>query len=309
MTGRKHLTHLTAWRAFEAATRHSSFVLAARELSVTPAAVSQQVRTLEGYLGVTLFIRTKRGVTPTAAAAAILPELTAALDHLNRTIARLRRRRSGDVVTVTVPPSFAVKWLMPRLERFRERHPGIDVRIDTTERLVDFEQEDIDLGVRYGSGQYPGVEAELLLEERVFPVCTPDIARELGEPVTAQSLARATLIHDATIRFNDAFPTWQTWMAHMHGAPRDLDVTRGLHVNSSVLAIEAANSGQGLLLGRSVIVADDIADGRLVRPHGDASMSGCSYYVVHAPGAMEHGHVRAFRDWLRGEAAGTSDMR
>ena len=102
MTGRKHLTHLTAWRAFEAATRHSSFVLAARELSVTPAAVSQQVRTLEGYLGVTLFIRTKRGVTPTAAAAAILPELTAALDHLNRTIARLRRRRSGDVVTVTV---------------------------------------------------------------------------------------------------------------------------------------------------------------------------------------------------------------
>jgi LysR family glycine cleavage system transcriptional activator len=302
MHGRKHLGHLNAWRALEAAARNSSFVIAADELFVTPAAISHQVKLLEAYLGIALFRRTARGVVLTNAAASILPELTAAFDQLNRSIGRLRRRNSGAVVTITVPPSFATKWLVPRLERFRTLHPGVDVRIDTTDRLVDFESEDIDLGVRYGFGDYPDLQVEPLLGEEVFPVCSPELADRLGMPVTAAALAKATLIHDTTIQFNDEFPNWESWIEHVHGDRGELDVSRGLHVNSSILAIEAAIGGQGVALGRSVIVADDLHAGRLVRPYGEDSIKGCTYHVVLPKESLEHRHIALFRDWLVSEA-------
>src|SRR5512134_2381718 len=154
----RRLTHLNGIRAFEAAARHMSFAKAAEELGVTPAAVSQQIKTLEDYLGVALFKRTKRALFLTDTAQTILPAAREGFDLLASALARARASAARDRLVVSVTPSLAAKWLMPRLERFIAQHPQVDIRIDTNSRLVDFAREDVDLAVRYGAGDWPGLE-------------------------------------------------------------------------------------------------------------------------------------------------------
>jgi LysR family glycine cleavage system transcriptional activator len=291
--------HLNALRAFEAAARHSSFVAAAEELSVTPSAISQQVRTLEDYLGIRLFVRAPTGLTLTAEAIEAYPDVRQGLAHLATALGKMRGDWRDAVVTLTVPISFAAKWLMPRIERFREAHPGLDLRLDTSNRLSDYAADGIDLGVRYGLGSYPGLHAEKLLDEEVFPVCSPRLLPEGQSHLSGDQLAAMTLIHDTTIDFDPAFPNWRTWLA-AHGIA-DVDASRGLRFNSTVLATQAAIDGQGIALGRSVAVLGDLQAGRLVRPFEGTQATRCAYYVLSLPGAL-HPNVAAVRAWLFAEA-------
>lgn len=305
-TPRQAPVHLNALRAFEAAARHLSFVVAAEELHVTPSAISQQVRTLENYLGLKLFVRSATGVRLTPEAAAAYPEVRQGLAHLAAAIDKLRGDWRDGVVTLTLPISFAAKWLMPRIERFRAAHPDLELRLDTSNGLADYVADGIDIGVRYGLGDYPGLEAERLLDEEVFPVCSPSLLTPGASHLRPDQLQDMTLIHDATIDFDPGFPSWRTWLT-AHGGG-EVDATRGLRFNSTVLAIQAAIDGQGIALGRGVAVAGDLAAGRLVRPFDGTQATRCAYHVLYLPGALAHPKIRAVRDWLFAEAAGAEEI-
>jgi LysR family glycine cleavage system transcriptional activator len=299
--GRQKLVHLNALRAFEAAARHLSFSAAAEELNVTPPAISQQIQLLEEYLGNPLFLRSKTGVSLTPQARAAYPDIRDGLQRLSNALARLRGSGVDRIVTLTAAPSFTAKWLLPRIERFRERQPQLELRLDTTDRLAEFGADGIDIGVRYGLGGYPGLACERLLAEDVVPVCSPALLHG-RTTVTLAELARMTLIHDTTIAFDPTFPSWRTWF-QARGID-EADLSRGLEMNSSLLAIQAAIDGYGVALGRSVLVAADLRAGRLVCPFDAATATRCAYWVVYPQASITIAKVKAVRDWLVEEAAG-----
>lgn len=301
---RSTLVHLNALRAFEAAARQLSFAAAASELNVTPSAISQQIRTLEDYLEAPLFVRSKVGIALTPQARDALPAIREGLDRLTAGFEKLRYARHDRLVTLTSPPSFAAQWLLPRMDRFRELHPDLEVRIDASDRLADFAAEGIDIGVRYGLGGYPGLATDKLLEEQLVPVCSPKLISP-GEPADETWLARMTLIHDTTSEFDPTFPTWSEWLRAR--GMTNIDASRGLRINSSWLAIQAAINGQGIALARTVIAERDLRAGRLVTPLPQAERTRCAYYVVYLPHALSQHKVRAVRDWLFSEA--TADAR
>lgn len=293
------LLPLSGFRTFESAARHLSFARAADELRVTPAAVSHQVRTLEDYLGVRLFHREGRRMTLTDAGEALLPDLRVAFERLQTAFDRVRPEPQRRTLTVTMPPSFASKWCVPRLDRLRAAHPDIELRLDVNDRVVDFATAGVDVGVRYGLGSYPGLIAEKLCDETLFPVCAPRVAARLSCP---SDLAREELIHvDGNARFDPEFPNWATWLTAA-GATA-VDGNRGMRFTLSNPAIEAAVDGQGVLLGRSVVVAEDIAAGRLVRPFALELAVRPAYYLVYPRAALRRGTVARLRDWMLAEFA------
>lgn len=295
----RRLTHLNALRAFDAAARHGSFVRAAAELGVTAAAVGQQVRLLEDRCGAPLFERRGKRLELTEAAREVLPDINDAFDRLAQAADRLREARRAPLVSVTLPPSFAAKWLIPRIEHFRMAHPDVDVRLDTTDRLADLARENISVGIRYGSGRYPGLEATLLMSEDVFPVCNPSLigVRKLKRP---DDLAGLRLIHDTTMEKHETFPTWSTWLKA--AGARKVDARRGLRINSAIMSLQAAIDGQGVALARSVIVAEDLHEGRLVRPLQPAYPTSYSYYLIYPAGLPLSRSAAAFCHWLKHEA-------
>ncbi|RUV30961.1 transcriptional regulator GcvA [Mesorhizobium sp. M5C.F.Ca.IN.020.32.2.1] len=297
--------HLNALRAFEATARHGSFVGAAKELHVTPAAVGQLVRSLEEWLGTPLFRRSQSGkvrLTTTEAAEAALADIRIGLDRLRTGLERMKEAASGGVLTVTVSPAFAAKWLMPRIERFQARWPDTDVRLDTSLKLVDYVAEGIDIGVRYGAGHWPGLTAEKLMDEEIFPVVSPALLRQA--PIKRlRDLANQTLIHDHSVDPNSGFATWETWLEKAgiaDGLPR-----RGLKINNSAAVLQAAIDGYGVALARSILAHDDLAAGRLVRLFPNVRVpSTLAYYVVYRPERASMPRLIAFRNWLHEEAAG-----
>ncbi len=297
--------HLNALRAFEASARHQSFSAAAAELNVTPAAVGQLVRGLEEWLGTPLFVRQAKGrirLAATDAALRALPEIRAGFERLGAGLERLREGAAGGMLTVTVSPAFAAKWLLPRFERFQAACPDTDVRLETNPKPVDFVAQRVDIGVRYGAGSWPGLVAEKLMDEQMCPVCSPALLRKdqpLREPA---DLARATLIHDLSMDGHAGFPTWDTWLRGMKvgGVP----TSRGLRINNSAAVLQAAIEGRGVALARSVMARDDIAAGRLVRLFPELRFaSELAYYVVYRPESAHLPKLRAFRDWLLRESA------
>lgn len=297
--GRSSLVHLNALRAFEAAARQLSFAAAASELNVTPSAISQQIRTLEEYLDTPLFVRSKVGITLTPQARDAYPAIREGLEHLTLGFERLRSSRHDRLVTLTAPPSLAAQWLLPRIDRFRAQHPDLDIRIDASDRLADFAAEGIDIGVRYGLGGYAGLEADKLFEEQVVLVCSPKLLPS-DESADDRWLARMTLIHDTTSEFDPTFPTWSQWLRAR--GMNDVDATRGLRMNSTLLAIQAAIDGQGVALARTIIAERDVQSGRLVTPLSNAERTRCAYYVVYLPHALAQRKVQMVRDWLFAEA-------
>lgn len=300
----KHPTYLNALRAFEASARHQSFSEAAAELNVTPAAVGQQVRVLESWLGVPLFHRASSGTTrlvPTDAARAALPDIRAGFDRLSMGLSRLKDASDSGVLTVTVSPAFAAKWLLPRIERFQQAHPDTDLRLDTNQRSVDFLVDGIDVGVRYGAGVWPGLTTVRLMDEEIYPVCSPSLRDQLPTLTEPGDLARYTLLHDLTLEQNSGFPTWRTWL-DAAGFP-EIDAEHGLRINNSAAVLQAAIDSRGVALGRSEMVRDDLAAGRLVRPFGDLTCPiDPAYYVVYRPECAAKPRIAAFRDWLLDEA-------
>lgn len=293
------LPPMNTLRAFEAAARHLSFTQAAEELHVTQAAVSHQIRTLEEALGVRLFRRLNRAIRLTEEGQQFVSEVRKALSHLATAMEKLAAPDAGGPLTVSVLPSFAAKWLVPRLGRFRERHPEIDVRVSPSIQLTDFQRDDVDLGVRYGKGRYEGLHSVRLMTEDIFPVCSPALlsgARALREPA---DLRHHTLLHDEVSR-HDESPDWRSWL--QAAGVEGIDWRRGPGFSDSSMVIEAAAAGQGVALGHRWLAAADLESGRIVMPFGPVVPSKFAYYLVSPPAVAERRRVRLFREWLLEEA-------
>ena len=285
---RRRLPPLNGVRAFEAAARHESFTRAAEELAVTQAAVSQQVRRLEDWLGAKLFNRTEGGLELTETGRTYLPVLRDAFDAIAEATARIRPLPHSGILTVSSMPSFIRKWLVSRLPLFAEQHPEIDVNLDAESRLVDFARDNVDCAIRLGRGGWEGVVAEKLFSEDTFPVCSPALV-EAGL-VAIEDLRRFRLLHDETL------VQWKHWLRA--AAMEDLGWVRGPRTQDSALLIQMAIEGQGVALAQRVLVMDDLRAGRLVRPFALSLKSDNAYYFVAPPAALNRPLVRAFRDWL-----------
>ncbi|XXF75009.1 transcriptional regulator GcvA [Myxococcaceae bacterium GXIMD 01537] len=298
--------HLNALRAFEASARHESFSAAAAELHVTPAAVGQLVRSLEEALGTPLFHRGTSGrkrLVLTEAAQRALPDIRAGFDRLSVGVARLKEGSSAGVLTVTVSPAFAAKWLLPRLERFQAAWPELDVRLDATTELLDFAARGVDIGVRYGVGGWPGLAAEKLLDEEVYPVCSPALLRQSRRLRRPSDLGDLRLIHDRSVDARAGFATWDAWLEK--AGAKGVETKRGLRINNSAAVLQAAIDGQGVALARSIMAHDDLAAGRLVRLFPEVEFpSVLAYYVVYRPECATLPKLVAFREWLVREASG-----
>ena len=296
--------NFTAMRALEATARHQSFSAAAEELHVTPAAIGQLVRSLEESLGVPLFLREKTGarrLTPTDATERALPDIRAGLDRLTLGLSRLQQSARGGLLTVTTSPAFASKWLLPRLERFQCECVDTDVRLHTGLNLVDFEQDGIDIGVRYGRGRWPGLAAEKLMDEEIFPVCSPSWLHAHGPLERPDELQGQPLIHDLSVDSHTGFMTWAEWL-HRVGAD-NVDAARGMQVNNSAAVLQSATEGHGIALARSVMAREDVASGRLVRLFPQLSVAAAlAYYIVYRPESASLPKVVSFRAWLHKEA-------
>jgi len=302
------LPSLGALRAFEAAARHLSLTRAAEELHVTPAAISHQVKALEDDLGLRLFERDGRRLVPTAEARAGLAELRRGFDLVNEGVRRIRASRANPMLRVSAEPTFAGMWLVPRLARFRERHPGLDVLIDASDRLADFERDNIDVALRWGGGRYPGLTSLRLFEETVFPVCHPRLLD--GEPGLARpdDLARHTLIHLDWPDEKGDWPHWHDWLAAA-GVTSVADPERGLHFTAHSDCLRAAVEGQGVTLTTDALVVDDLRSGRLVRPFDLALQTDVQLYLVMRPDRADEPQIAAFRDWILEAARDTLPER
>lgn len=290
----RRLPPLNALRAFEAAARHLSFTAAAAELNVTQAAISHQIRGLEERLGLKLFRRAGRGLLLTDAAQAYLPEVGAAFDRLVEATRRLHQHDAAGVLNATVLPSFAAKWLLPRLGRFRAAHPEIDLRISSSAEQVDLAREDFDLALRAGGGRYPGMRVDLILTEKFFPVCSPALLSGTRPLRVPEDLRQHTLLHD------EPRDLWQLWLNTVGVA--NIDATRGPGFSDSGMVIQAALEGQGIAIAKGTLAADDLAAGRLVRPFDQSLPANYSYWLVCPEASAERPKIAAFRDWLLAEA-------
>src|SRR5919206_4509827 len=296
----RQIPGLGALRTFEAAARHQGFTKAAAELGVTPAAVSSQIRALEDQLGVRLSWRTSRTVRPTEAGAVLLAAVGEALDIVARAVEEVRGAGRKRLV-VTATASIAAKWLVPRLDRFRALHPDAEVRIDVSDGLADIARGEADVGIRFGNGVYPGLRADQLFEELVFPVCAPRLLEGPHPLRRPEDLRHHNLLHVEWRAQGESWPDWRMWL--LAAGVDGVDATRGLHFNNTAIAVQAALAGQGVALGNTSLVADDLAAGRLVRPfelelRGSARLA---YYLVYPRSAGDRPLVKAFREWMLAE--------
>jgi LysR family glycine cleavage system transcriptional activator len=237
----------------------------------------------------------------TEAARAVLPDIKDAFDRLAQAANRLRETRRADLLTVTLPPSLT-KWLISRIETFSMAHPEVDLRLDPMDRLADLRRENIAVGIRYGTGRYPGLDATLLMSDEVFPVCSPSLLTRMHKLRDPDDHAHFQLIHDTTMESHTSFPTWTTWLKA--AGARRVDARRGLRVNSPIMALQAAIDGKGVALARSVTAADDLREGRIVRPFQFACATNYSYYLLYPSGLPLSQAAVAFCRWLRDEAEG-----
>jgi len=299
----RNLPPLSALRAFEAAARHLSFTKAAEELGVTPAAVSHQIKGLEDYLGVVLFRRLTRALRLTEAAQGALPTLREGFAKLAEASDRLRAPADSGVLTVSVGPSMAAKWLVPRLESFRVAHPELDLRLDANDTVVDLNRGEVDVGLRYGRGQYPGMRADCLFDDRFFPVCAPALMDGPHPLRVPADLRHHTLLHLDWRMEDPTAPSWRMWL--LAAGVEDIDAAKGPRYNVESVLVQAAMSGQGLALASHALVQDDLADGRLVKPFelSVTDQGGFCYYVVSTRARAEEPKIAAFRDWVLTEAA------
>lgn len=297
----RRIAPLNALRAFEAAARHLSFTKAAEELHVTPAAISHQIKALEEYCGAPLFRRMTRALLLTDRGQAVLPAMREGFDMLAAASHQMAQPWDDRVLTVSAAPSIAAKWLVTRLERFRIKEPEIDVRLDTTDRLTDFGRDGVDLVIRYGGGNYPGLHVETLFPTAVFPVCSPDLLkgpRPLKEP---NDLANHTLLHVDWSSQHVTWPVWRMWL--LAAGAEGVDSERGPRFNDAGLILQTAIAGQGVALAADVLVADDLAAGRLVRPFELSVPVDFGYHIVCPKEKAKDRKVAAFAAWLHEEAA------
>lgn len=304
----RSLTRLKSLQALEAAARHGSFVGAATELDVTPAAVGQLVRSLENWVGYPLFMRTRSGaerLVPVDEAREALDDISQGLDRLESGLKRLRGRKARSVLVVTASQALVANWLLSRLDDFHAQYPNIDVRLDVSDRVIDLAQGEADIGIRCGLGSWKGVKSTHLMSEEIVAVCHRRLLPTRKE-VTANWIADQTLIHDGTPHPGGDFPSWKDWLAKAGATKMPKD--RGLKINSTSAVIQAAIGASGVALVRSRLVSQEIASGRLVHllPQQRWPVK-WGYFVVASAKALRRQEVSAFHDWLASVARATTD--
>jgi LysR family glycine cleavage system transcriptional activator len=296
---RQRLPPLNALKAFEAAARHESFTRAAAELFVTQGAVSHQVKALEADLGIKLFNRERQRLVITEAGREYLTVVRDALDRIALGTERLLQRQNSGVLTVSTSPDFAAKWLVHRLGHFAEAHREIDLRISATLHHVDFAREEVDMAVRHGDGNWPGLDTVRLSSEQLFAVCSPKLLsgrRRLSKP---SDVLKYPLIH------MDSRGDWSKWL--QAAGLDDAQVTHGPVLNRASMVIDAAINAQGIALARTTLAAFDLINGRLVRPFPETLRLSKTYWIICPKVTAALPKIVTFRDWLLAEAA--QDMR
>lgn len=305
------LPPLNALRAFEATARHCSVHKAAKELHVTPAAISHQIKALEEHLGFELFKREPRRLRLLPAAEACLPKLTAAFAQMAEAVSIAQQLAHAGRVTVSAPPAIAAKWLIPRLGRFRDLHPDIDLRIVARQSMRDLggdgetagnPLEDADIAIRFGAGDYPDHIAHKLFDTYTLPMCSPKLLRGEHPLRTPDDLRHHTLLHyeSDNALMDIGRPNWASWLKA--AGVRGINTRRGPTFNHVTLALHAAEDGLGVVLGTPITATSELTDGRLVAPFPLALPVGVAYYLLYAPSAQEQAPIMAFRDWLLSEA-------
>ncbi|KZD22115.1 transcriptional regulator GcvA [Tardiphaga robiniae] len=287
------LPSLNGLRAFEAAARHLSFTNAASELNVTQTAISHQIKRLEEELGLKLFIRQNRALALTPQGHDYLPGVRAAFNDLRLATDRLKRRDNDHVLTVSTLASMASKWLLPRISMFQKAHPDIDVRITTSTSMVDFKGGDVDAAIRYGRGQWPGLRADWLTADDLFPVCSPALRTGKKALLKPQDLADYTLLHSSGGYDDD----WRLWLTAA-GLPADISKQPGLTFDMIFMTLQAAIDGLGVAIGRTTYVEGDLAKGRLVVPFDMRMPADAGFYLVSPEASSDSRKLKAFRDWL-----------
>ncbi len=291
---RRRLPPLNSIKCFEATGRVLSFTRAAEELNVTQAAVSHQIKVIEDYLGIPLFIRQPRKLVLTEQGKVLLPEVIEAFDKISSAVGALRKQQFNNTVSVRLAPSFAAKWLSPKLKLFWLQYPDIDLRLFHAHPSVEFEREDIDIAVTYGRGDWQGVVAEQLLSLDFFPVCSPTFMGN-DKPLTEiDNLRYYTLLHDAN------YQCWNDWLKL--AGKETINANKGTVIDDTNVLIQAAVDGQGVALGSMTFVEDLLESGRLVRPFDITLNNDFAYYVVCPAAHLNNPAVKAFKDWLLGLA-------
>jgi LysR family glycine cleavage system transcriptional activator len=287
--------------SFAAAARWQSFTAAADELGVTQAAVSHQIRELEEQLGVKLFQRTARAVRLTASGEILKRAVDSAFEEIAQAMAQLQPSKPR--LRVTSAPSFAAKWLVPRLDRFLAQVPEVDVFIDIQIRIAELLSREQHVAIQFGAGAFPAYQVDRLGDEYVVPVCSPALLRGAQRKKNPKELLRHTLLDVDWHSQGANWPSWETWLdaAGLKGVPHGRTV-RFVH---SALAIQAAIDGQGIALGDSTLIGDDLAAGRLIKPF-DLALRGppqFAYFLVSRRGLPRDAIETRFRDWLLKEIA------
>jgi LysR family transcriptional regulator, glycine cleavage system transcriptional activator len=292
----RRLPPLNGLRAFEAAARLLSFTRAAAELNVTQSAVSHQIRGLEDRLGIALFKRMPHALVLSEAGEALLPIVADAFDRLADGIAAVVEHEVKGVLTVNVSPSFAIKWLAPRLGRFRERFPGLELHLLTSNYYTDFAREGVDAAIRHGLAPWPGLKADRFLDDQVFPVCSPKLL-EGPEAIRVPADLRHHVLLDLIER-----PYWVHWL-EAAGVP-DLKPREIVLFDDIGVALEAAAVGMGIAMGRSTILGDDLMHGRLVRPFTLDMPGQYGFHLVCPEAIANRPKIARLRAWLLEEGSG-----
>lgn len=286
-----------ALRCLAAVARHGSYTGAAEELFITPAAVGQQIRQLEEYLQVALFMRLKTGkrrLRPTAAANAVLGDIEQGFDLLDGVLQRLRHGQDQPRVVLACSPAFANKWLLPRFAQLTEALPHIDVQLDTSIGLQDYQQHGIDIGVRYGKGDWQGVLCQPLMQEKVTAVASPTLVN--GDELSVADIQQLPLIHDVSVAREKGFFGWQQWLQEQ-GIKR-AEIESGLVINDSAAVIQAVLAGQGIALGRSALIQQEQARGDLITFESGWRCQNLGYFLAINPSSQMRANVMAVRNWL-----------
>lgn len=296
------LPPLTALRAFDAAARHLSFARAADELFVTPGALSLQIKNLEAHLGAPLFHRLNRAVELTEAGRVLAPYAADGFDTLTRGWRATRRLMDDTTLTVTAGPAFTAKWLAPRLFRFAQANDDIDLRFAASLQMMDFDRDEVDLAIRFGTEDMPGLHNEVLLHEWITPMMRPELAARFP---TEDSLRQALLIHDDSMSFLRPRPDWNAWFSAAGLGPAS---THGPRFSNADHAVDAALEGGGVVLGRVSITERALGDGRLVAPFARSLWAGASYRFVCPQGAEHRPVIARFIAWVKEELAGVEAL-
>ncbi len=287
---------LNALRAFEASARHLSFVRAADELSVSAAAVSQQVKRLEDFLGLPLFRRLTAGLLLTESGQLLLADLGEVFLRLDKAMERVLESDSRGALNLTVAPTFAAMWLIPRLQKFYTLHPDTDIRISTSLGLVDFQRDDYHAAIRLGHGNWYGLESIKLIDETVTPMCSPRMLEGPNALKTPEDIAKLVLLHNHSVDYDPDAPTWQSWLEQ--AGVTGIDASRGTHFSLPDHGLQASMDGAGIVLGWRYMSKEHLAAGRVVEPFDLTVPLGQSFYLVYPEAHTHRGNIELLREWL-----------